>query len=183
MEPFSLEFNAAVMRMANIVCPCGYDVDGPDVGLAAPQDLEALNLHIRATGRILVSREHSDNTIFADPEHNWAFRAWHDWTHWYIQADFDLAGEVKVAIQQVKDLAKVYGETFAERYKPIIFAEVIGHALAKELTGEFPVNQRGFDAAFLDLFGGYRLVPDNYTALVELRHEEQTRREYYRLVA
>ncbi|MDE2096219.1 MAG: hypothetical protein KGL39_03170 [Patescibacteria group bacterium] len=151
MEPYSLEFNAAVMTMANRVCPCGYDVS--DAAHSAPDSLAALNKHIETTRRILVSRDHSDNTIFSDPEINWAFRAWHDWTHWRIQAEFDLVGEVEVALRQVKDLTTVYGPAFGNRYQPIIFAEGIGHTLLKELTGKFPIDQRRFDAAFLGLFG------------------------------
>src|SRR5258708_3343095 len=80
-QPLSLAFNAEVMTMANKVCPCGYDVD-PDY----QPTFEGLNEYIERTGRIMVNSKYSENTIFADAEHNYAFRAWHDWTHWIIQA-------------------------------------------------------------------------------------------------
>lgn len=141
MKPFSLEFNAAVMTMANRVCPTGYDI-GPD----APTSLTELREHVARTGRIKVSNENSDDTIFADAEHNYAFRAWHDWTHWRYMHGFDLAGETNVALAQIRDLGKIFGKAFAEKYKPLILAEVVGQALYKEVTAD---DQRRFDASFL----------------------------------
>lgn len=144
MKPFSLEFNAAVMTMANRVCPAGYDI-----GVDVPKTLPELREHVANTGRILVSSENSDNTIFADPEHNYAFRAWHDWTHWHTLSGFDLVNETNVAMRQISDLAKVFSPRFADKYKALILAEVVGQALYREITGEFPVAQRSFDRTFL----------------------------------
>lgn len=148
MKPFSLEFNAAVVSMASRVCPAGYDVVDN-----APTCLADLIDWIERTNRIAVDRDNSDATIFGEgnAEINWAFRAWHDWTHYHIRAEFDLVGETRVALQQIADLAKVYGSSFAAKYKPLIMAEVVGQALHKELVGDFPVNQRTFDRQLIDL--------------------------------
>lgn len=145
MKPFSLEFNAACFAMANRVCPTGYDISD-----AAPSSIHDLLDYVDRHRRIVVSSEHSEQTIFADKECNYAFRAWHDWSHYILRAEFNLAGEARVALRQIEDLAKVYGASFAERYKPLILAEVIGQALYKEIGGEFPVDQRIFDIRFLN---------------------------------
>ena len=147
MKPFSLEFNAAVVTMANKVCPTGYDVAD-----SAPSCLGDLIDHIDRTRRICVARGNSEATIFGagNEEINWAFRAWHDWTHYHLRANFDLPGEARVAMQQYDDLRKVYGLSFADRYKPLILAEVLGQAIYKELVGAFPGNQREFDVDWLE---------------------------------
>ena len=161
MKPFSPEFNAVVYAMAARVCPTGYDISER----YAPSNLPDLIDLIERTNRICVSNENSAATIFGGPdfaEFNYAFRAWHDWTHYHIRAEFNLAGEARVALQQIADLAKVYGAAFGERYKPLILAEVIGQALYKECTGKFPVDQRAFDREFLFSMGDRDLclLPD-----------------------
>ena len=151
MKPFNREFNAAVFAMASRVCPTGYDIAENE-----PSNLPDLIDQIERTGRIVVSSLNCDATIFGgsdEREFNYAFRAWHDWTHYHIRAEFTLAGEARVAVQQVADLAKGYGPAFAERYKPLLFAEIIGQALYKEITGEFPRFQRTFDSEFLACIG------------------------------
>ena len=143
-------FNAAVVSMAARLFPKGFNVSGVDSDTAAPDTLVKLNAVI-AAGRMIVDGANSAATIFADPETNYAFRAWHDWTHWYLQAPFSVAGECAVACQQIADLAAIYGRAFADRYKSLIYAEVIGQALAYDISGMFPADQIGFDAAFLNV--------------------------------
>ena len=138
-------FNAAVMTMANKVCPLGYDV-----GSDAPSTIDELNFEMAHTKRIRVNQGHSDNTIFGCPEHNWAFRAWHDWTHWILQAPLDLAGELAVAHRQCEDLAWVYGNGARTRkWQRIIMAEVYGQALYYAATGKFPKDQVLFDYSYV----------------------------------
>jgi hypothetical protein len=141
-EPLNLAFNAAVFSMASRVCPMGYDVayDG-----SAPESLEALWEHIDRTGRILIDGRNSENTIFADREINYAFRAWHDWTHFILKAQFDLDGEMAVAHRQIEDLALVFGHGPQFRYwAEIIWAEVYGQACYFKQHGVFPVDQMRF---------------------------------------
>lgn len=151
MKPYSLAFNAACVAMASRVCPKGFDVSGKDTDKPAPSSLEELNVAIGDNGRLVVDGDNSECTIFADAETNYAFRAWHDWTHWILQAPFSLEGECKVACQQVAHLRDIYGATFAKRWAPAIYEEVIGQALAKEISGEFPNDQVAFAQAFLAL--------------------------------
>lgn len=142
--PLSLAFNAAVMTMARKVCPTGYDVSDQ-----APSSLEELNKHIARTRRIVVSNENSSQTIFGCPEHNFAFRAWHDWTHWAIQAPFTLEGERLVAYRQMIDIQRVFGRKGSQLFCLLIEEEVIGQAEYYAEHGEFPVDQVAFAKAYL----------------------------------
>lgn len=147
-EPMSVAFNAACYAMANRVLPLGFDVSSE-----APSTLEALNHCIETNKRMVVSNENSESTIFADAETNYAFRAWHDWTHWHLQAPFTLEGECMVACQQVRDLAKVYGERTANQFAKLVYEEVIGQALAFAIAGNFPKDQTAFAQSFLNVMG------------------------------
>lgn len=162
-KPLSIRFNAAVMTMANKVCPDGYDVGdefgywvGPPDQMGyctypkVPDSLAELQDHVARTGRILVDGRHSDHTIFGCPEHNWAFRAWHDWTHLTIHAEFTLDGELAVAHRQIEDLCRVYGHNEDTRlWSRYIMAEVYGQACYHHTTGEFPADQVAFDLAYV----------------------------------
>lgn len=154
-KPLSLAFNAAVMTMARKVCPTGYDVT--DMG-DAPDCLEGLNSQIAYNGRILVSSEASDNTIFADAEHNYAFRAWHDWTHWIIQAPFTLEGERLVAMRQMEDIKRVFGPgKQTDLFCLLIEEEVIGQAQFYASTGSFPEDQRAFAEEYITAYSNAAL--------------------------
>lgn len=143
--PLDIQFNAAVMTIANRLFPGGWDV-GPD----APDTLESLTAHIAKTGRMKVFDGGSQRTIFGCPEHNWAFRAWHDWHHWKAQLPFTPEGEHKVCNLQIMDLIKVYGACeITERWSHILRAEVDGQIRYHEKHGTFPDNQRGFVEAYL----------------------------------
>lgn len=144
-EPINQAFNVAVLRMAGLIFPKGFDI-GPD----APQSLEALREHAKKTGRMLVYNWASDDTIFGDPEVNWAFRAWHDWTHLQVNGAFDIPGEISVATRQIEDLTKVYGHgKQTDEFSKLIWAEVMGQVFyAGHHNGAFPNDQRAFYAAF-----------------------------------
>src|SRR5438067_89761 len=76
-RPVDAALNRAVLRMAAIVCPGGYDVSS-----SAPSSFRELVRHLDDGGRMTVYGGGSEGTIFADNEVNYAFRAWHDWTHY-----------------------------------------------------------------------------------------------------
>lgn len=156
-QPLSPAFNAAVMTMARKVCPCGYDIA---VDCFAPSTLEHLNLRIKLTGRIMVNNDHSENTIFGDAEHNFAYRAWHDWTHWIIQAPFTLEGEVKVAHRQMEDIRRVYGYgKQTALFCLLIEEEVIGQAEEYAATGSFPEDQLTFAKEYIALAQSRMMSP------------------------
>ena len=127
-EPLSIRFNAAVMTMANKVCPAGWDV----ADIYTPysiRSLRCLQEHLAKTGRILVNSDYSENTIFGCPEHNYAFRAWHDWTHLTIRAEFTLDGELAVAHRLIHDLCLIFGHNpDTQLWSRFIMAGVYGPA-------------------------------------------------------
>lgn len=142
--PLDTAFNVAVNHMASRVLPTGFDTtDNKD---EAPASLEDLNAHVAKTGRIIVWTGNSDKTIYACPDTNWAARAWHDWGHWYLQADFTAAGEAKVAELQKMQLGLVYGRTSAriKYWQDLIDIEVNDQVAYFERYGEFPEDQMRF---------------------------------------
>lgn len=138
-------FNSVVQAMARRFMPQGFDVSSD-----APDTLEALRKHYKKTGRILVWNGASDRTIFGDPEVNFAFRAWHDYTHLKISAPFDRPGETAVALVQTADMYQRMGYcNNSRRYARIIDAEIVGQLRHQETFGEFPEDQLGFVQAYL----------------------------------
>lgn len=140
MKPIDTSLNVAVLHMASQILPTGFDV--ADV---APDNWEDLKALLDAGQRLTVWSGGSEKTIFADREVNFAFRAWHDWTHYRGNFDFSPLGEIMTCEQQIRDLAKVYGGgNSVKRWAPILRCEIIGQALHNALTGEFPDDQRAF---------------------------------------
>lgn len=125
--PLSPAFNAAVMTLANRCCPGGYVVSAD-----APASLSALNAYIAEHGRMAVSDENSENTIYGDAEHNYAFRAWHDWVHWHLQAEFNPEGEKLVCAFQ-KGMLLQFG--FGTKFHDLVDAEVTGQLETCEALG------------------------------------------------
>jgi hypothetical protein len=92
----------------------------------------------------------SQHTIYADPSVNYAFRAWHDWTHWTGRHDLTFKGEIAVCTDQRRFLMEMFGSTAAiEGWSAIINAEIIGQATYFQFHKRFPVDQRGFVEAYL----------------------------------
>lgn len=143
-----LDFNCAVMQMAMHLMPCGWDVVPES---EAPDTLDKLIDLVAKTGRIAVSDAHSEHTIFADPAYNYAFRAWHDWTHWRYRAPFTLEGERDTAAHQIIDIGRIfgYGQSF-KKFAELIAAEVAGQAEYFEKWGEFPQDQVAFVNAYME---------------------------------
>jgi len=146
-QPLSKQFNAMVITMAHLNNPLGWDIvsDGE-----APSTLEALNSLVQRSARVAVSGENSETSIYACPEHNAAFRAWHDVGHYAIQAPFTLEGEQAVCGWQVRQMFDRYGVSpLTKFWADLIDCEVIGQALYFEAHGVFPPHQRQFTEAFL----------------------------------
>lgn len=142
-EPLVEGMNAMVMTMANATCPFGWIVE--DSYPLAPLNLMGLNRSVKLTGRITVWGGGSDDTIYACPEHNHAFRAWHDSVHWRLQLPMTLAGECGVAYAQIAQMLTTYGhDEETEKWASYLLSEVVGQALHRVITGEFPSRQRIF---------------------------------------
>lgn len=88
----------------------------------------------------------SENTIFGNPETNYAFRAWHDYIHITKQLDFSPLNEARVAFIQAAILPE---EWLFERY--LILIEVIGQVLHHDAWGEFVPDQRLFTCQMMYL--------------------------------
>lgn len=141
-----LGLNIAINAIAARLFPAGYDVAED-----APNDFEALKKHVATTGRMLVWSGGSDQTIFGDPETNWAFRAWHDWHHVNRNLPFTPEGEQAVVEWQINDLLKVYGDgEQVQRWARILRCEVDGQVeYQNNHDGAFPKDQRAFTQAYL----------------------------------
>lgn len=140
VETAGRELGIANVVMAAKVWPKGYDVAD-----AAPESLEELSAMFKRDRRIAVLKGFSDRTIYAEPDQNWAFRAWHDWTHLQGRFPFTPAGERATAAQQVRDLVRVYGRHLnTVHMAAVLLCEVVGQTDYQLLTGEFPEDQRQF---------------------------------------
>ena len=134
-------FNCMVLTMANITAPSWETVEEHE----APSSLDELIDMSTERGHIIVSKGHSDKTIFGEPEFNWAFRAWHDSAHFRINAPFTLEGEIAACEQQIKDMVQRYGKSKqTDKWAQMIRIEVIGQAIHFENEGAFPVDQVAF---------------------------------------
>lgn len=139
-------FNAAVVHIANRLNPRGWDLG---YAYAVPNTLEGLKREYARHGRLIVSSENSDHTIFGDPEVNYAFRAWHDWHHLHYGYEFTPQGEANVAFCQTTDLITLYGQEKARLWRKLIDIEVNGQVRYHEYHGCFPIYQRDFAEAQL----------------------------------
>ena len=104
-QPMDKAFNCMVMTMANLTAPCWTASDD------APETFDELVRVSKQRGQIVVWKGESDNTIFGEPEFNWAFRAWHDSAHIRTGAPFTLEGERVACEQQIEDMFKRYGKS------------------------------------------------------------------------
>jgi hypothetical protein len=151
MQPLSLRLNIAARHLADRLYPTGFDV-GPD----APDTFEALTAHVAETGRMKVWNGASGQTVFGDPETNFAFRAWHDWAHWRYALPFTMAGEIAAAHVQAAHIVRLYGnDDETVEAVALLLCEVIGQADCAAKTGRFPIDQAGFARKHVGQFRGY----------------------------
>ena len=102
----------------------------------APQSVEDMHRAFSETGCIVVWSGGSESTIYREPQVNYLFRAWHDWTHLKTGADFSLAGETRNALAQMSQVG-----TELQR---LIYIESVLQAAHYFRTGDFPLDQVAF---------------------------------------
>ena len=141
-QPLDTGFNVAVMHIASRLFPTGFDVSDD-----APQTYEELTELLDAGNRMVVWSGASAKTIYADPEANYAFRAWHDWCHWRGRHRFTPEGEIAVYNMQADHIRQLYGAV--QRWLDILHADTIGQQLHFYHFGSYPDDQRGFVEAYL----------------------------------
>ena len=105
-----------------------------------------------------VSMINCATTIYAGPWHNAEARLWHDNIHFSESLSFDFLDELRVAEIQMKQL---YAVGAHESYRIAIEADTYGQALYHQLTGDFPIDQRGFARTYIntgmsEFLGGLR---------------------------
>lgn len=145
-DPFNIHLNVAAMTFARDLWPHGFKVDR----YGAAETLEALAFQVTHDGQITVSDAHCETTIFADPEVNVNFRAWHDWAHWRYSLGFDLAGERAAAMVQAAQVCRRFGPD--GDMLALLFCEVIGQSEHYAAHGEFPRDQVEFTHTYLPFF-------------------------------
>jgi hypothetical protein len=145
MEPLDPNLNAAVIAIAKQLFPAGFEVSED-----APDTYEKLKAHLHAGKRLVVYGGGSEHTIYGDPAVNYAFRAWHDWTHWTGQHDLTFQGEKAACAAQHRFLIELFGNAAQiDRWAKLISAEIVGQATYFQWHKRFPVDQRGFVEAYL----------------------------------
>ena len=102
------------------------------------------------TGRIKVTSLHSDNSIYGDPWVNCCARAWHDYAHLYMRAEFNAEGERLAAEFQITQMHARNGWNAQSRYfERIIDCEVNGQVAHYMAHGSFPENGYKFSQEHL----------------------------------
>lgn len=138
-------FNVAVLTIAAQMFPRGFVVSD-----TAPQTYHELREHMNAGGTMTVWSGGSDNTIYSDPEVNFAFRAWHDWCHWRGRCLFTETGErAACAIQQWHILKEFGISTTSSAWCRLIEAEIVGQTAHFLRHHCFPADQRAFARGYL----------------------------------
>ncbi len=106
MEPLDPSLNAAIILIAAVLFP-----DGFDASKDAPSTYKALKAHLDAGKRLVVFSGGCEGTIYVDPAVNHAFRAWHDFSHWKGGHVFSVEGECGVFEMQRQHLLYTFGDT------------------------------------------------------------------------
>ena len=123
MAPLDRGLNVAILHITSKLYPCGFDV-APNASLTFP----ALIAQFDQRKRVKVCSEDAENTIYADPEVTYAFRAWHDWCHWRGRLDFSLDSELAVWRMHCAQIIGLYDDNArTRRWSAILYAEIVGH--------------------------------------------------------
>jgi hypothetical protein len=149
-QPLDVGLTAAIHDFASEAMPQGWDV--VENKHLAPSSLLDIETDMVA-GRIRVWAGASYPNIYGEPADNYAFRAWHDYTHWQHHLPFDLAGEAGAAYVHVWQIVQKYGhDRETEGWATLMLTEVIGSCLAHIIDGEFPQDARAFSIKNADVY-------------------------------
>ncbi len=134
MKPLSESLNTQIVKHAPpyIVVP-----DAPNTYA----DLKRYGIDDK--GRIRVSPTNSINTIYADKQVNYAFRAWHDSLHLKYVLSFSLSDELKVAQLHQRLIIGNYE-------KALIYIDVAEQARYWYVNRKYVENQREFVLDFIN---------------------------------
>lgn len=145
-RPLDPSLNSAILTIAGRLFP-----DGFSISTDAPQTYHQLTSLLDSGKGLIVWSGSSEMTIYAAPEVNYAFRAWHDWCHWRGQHPFTLKGESAVYEMQCSHLTSMSNDQDTiRRWRRILYAEIMGQNIYRDRYGQFPEDQRAFVEAFLN---------------------------------
>lgn len=99
-------------------------------------------------GGLVIWSGASENTIYCDPQVNFAFRALHDTMHLETGLDFSVEQEIELGRIQA---AKQSSDLLAD----LIYAEIAGQAEVYKETGAFVENQLDFMLEGLKKYATY----------------------------
>lgn len=117
-------------------------------------DFEAMRESFLSTGRLSISPEFCEHTIFGNMTDNIRFRAWHDSIHLLLGEDFSAEGEAKVAEYQIQQVFDAYGVTEqSKRWAALINCEINVQAAHFFKTGSFVEDQYQFTINHLKSIG------------------------------
>jgi hypothetical protein len=109
------------------------------------EDVYTLYRHFSDHGFIPISAKNSESTVFSSPEDNYAVRAWHDWAHIRGMYPFNIGGEARSMALQMADIVRLCGNSDTHKHTfRLLWIEVMGQIMHKELHGVFPKDQVTF---------------------------------------
>lgn len=132
MRPIAPRLNELILQQASKLT---YQVSD-----SAPNTVS--DLWRQKSGIMTVWAGESDNTIFADPAVNWAFRALHDQLHLDTGLGFDPSDE--------QTLGWLQAQGFDGQLADLVYCEVAAQAAHFERTGEFVKDQREFALTWIN---------------------------------
>lgn len=124
-----------------------------DVRDDAPDTDADMVRHYNETGRLCIWAGASEGTVYGAPQHNWMYRAWHDWCH--ISSGvcnrrhgplgcFEPSAERDVTAWQA-------GPVQSTLFQRVVLADTGGQAIHFGMHGAFPEDQMRFT---LDIVNG-----------------------------
>jgi hypothetical protein len=143
--PLCSNLNRAVEHLCQQAWPQGFDVSED-----APNSFKSLKSEFQERGRITVYSGNSEDTIFGDATTNHMARAWHDWCHLSLKADFTFAGEAAACELQCRQLIAYLGQKEGEPAANILRAEVLGQIAYYQRHKHYVGHQREFVVQYLE---------------------------------
>lgn len=150
-EPMYPVFNQVVVKMCELLLPKGFDLTPHENKV---DSLKKIQAEYERTQRVIVWSGGSANTIFGDPEVNYAFRAWHDAMHIWYNLPFSKIGEdiaCKFQQRQIQGFCEgEYSKTQIELFTRILECEINGQVEYLNEHNKFPDDQRKFHREWME---------------------------------
>lgn len=139
-------FEDIAIAEAKRLAPNGFDKSSN-----APQTLAECKAYHQVTGKVCVSEDNDNDTIYTTPTGNMCFRAWHDLVHLRLNAEFDRAGEYQCFLEQAKDIRAACDDPErTAQLVNVLRCEIMGQFDYKALVGDFPQYQREFTIDYME---------------------------------